>query len=401
MIDSETRLTVLREFLTCGEKIYLWKYDNDFQLLDFDCEESVFYDEIFRSSGCCEKIKTHFSQKARPIIISDSIGLVWLAACDKEKDIVRYFYVIGPIFTNDMSDQILSEYLRNYTLSIPLKKGLTSKLQMIPVVIFTTLQRYGLMLHYSVTGQMISDSDITQDHSLQTENADNFEQWRTGQIHGTWEIEQHLLQIVKDGNINLLNSKKIFATSGQPGILCPGNPIRQKKDEMIVLTALCTRAAISGGLLPEVAYTLSDFYIQRLENAKTVDEIMNCSFEVIRDFTTRVHEQKQNSNYGKSTQACINYIDFHIFSKIQLAKMASELGYASYYLTACFKRDTGISLNEYINRRKIEKAKDLLLSSNIEIKALSEKLCFSNSSYFCSIFHKFTGMTPNEYRNMK
>lgn len=97
----------------------------------------------------------------------------------------------------------------------------------------------------------------------------------------------------------------------------------------------------------------------------------------------------------------MEYIETHICEKISLDAMAKELGYSSYYLSSKFQKESGMSLNSYINRQKVEIAKQLLCSPALNAADVSEHLCFSSPSYFTAIFRKFTGVTPSAYQQNK
>lgn len=95
----------------------------------------------------------------------------------------------------------------------------------------------------------------------------------------------------------------------------------------------------------------------------------------------------------------MDYIQTHLYDKIQLETMAKELGYAAYYLSKRFKEETGISLNDYIKEQKIRKATQMLNRAGVSVAEVSERLAFSSPSYFCTVFKKLTGMMPSEYQN--
>ena len=180
--------------------------------------------------------------------------------------------------------------------------------------------------------------------------------------------------------------------------MCPGNPLRQAKDEGIVFTVLASRAAIFGGVSPEGAYNLADYYIQRLEACVNVAEAQSCSGEMCEAYVRRVHQCRQNSRYSPLTASCMEYVETHIKEKISLEEMARELGYTSYYLSGKFQKETGCSIGSHIKRQKVETAKQLLDSSSLTFADISEQLSFSSPSFFSSTFRKYTGMTPGEYR---
>ena len=201
-----------------------------------------------------------------------------------------------------------------------------------------------------------------------------------------------MLKMVIEGDLNILEKMEKIPMNGKPGSMSPGNPLRQTKDEIIILTALCTRAAIQGGVTPETAYTLSDYYIQMIENTTLIHELYSCAVEIIRDFVQRVHNVKQYAHYSPLTQRCIEYISHNIYEKIHINQMAIEIGYAKNYLTAKFKEDTGTNIRDYISQRKMEQAKLLLKSTELSVSDIGDKLGFTDSSYFSAVFKKWCGI---------
>ena len=68
------------------------------------------------------------------------------------------------------------------------------------------------------------------------------------------------------------------------------------------------------------------------------------------------------------------------------------------YLSRTFKKSTGLSLTEYLTEQRIEKSKQLLSTSNIQISSIADEVGYNNMNYFSKIFKKLTGNTPVEYR---
>lgn len=80
----------------------------------------------------------------------------------------------------------------------------------------------------------------------------------------------------------------------------------------------------------------------------------------------------------------------------------NEIGSAFYlvpeYLAKMYKKKTGISLKDYIHEYRIEQAKQLLKNENMRVSDIAAETGFDNYSYFSTLFKKYTGMTPNDYR---
>ena len=176
------------------------------------------------------------------------------------------------------------------------------------------------------------------------------------------------------------------------------DPLRQIKTSIVVFTTLVSRAAIEGGLSPEIAYPLGDSYIQSAENCRDSGELNALAHAMYHDFIYRVHHLRANPDYSLAVQKCCDYIELSLDRKIRVSDLAALVGYTEYYLTDKFKNETGQSINSYIRFAKVERAKVLLISTETPIKAVAEALAFNTVNYFIKSFRDTTGYTPAQYR---
>jgi AraC-like DNA-binding protein len=79
---------------------------------------------------------------------------------------------------------------------------------------------------------------------------------------------------------------------------------------------------------------------------------------------------------------------------------AKDLSYGHSQLYALFKREFGMSPNDYRHRLRIKTCCDLLANTNSSITQIAIDLGYSSSQYFCQVFKKYVGATPTEYRRM-
>ncbi len=176
------------------------------------------------------------------------------------------------------------------------------------------------------------------------------------------------------------------------------NPSDQAKISVIVFASLATRAAIEGGITPDRAYSIGDYYIQQAMDAKTITDLHAVSREMYNEFIRTVHENKKNSNLTPAIASCADYISMHTEDDLSLEYLAKRSGYTEYYLSRKFKTEIGTSINEYINQQKIEHAKVLLVTTNADLQSISDRLHFGTRSYFTLTFKKLAGISPSEYR---
>lgn len=96
-----------------------------------------------------------------------------------------------------------------------------------------------------------------------------------------------------------------------------------------------------------------------------------------------------------------NYISANLGFDISIKDIAEIFHYNPNYLGRLFKKETGLSFNQYITLCRINKAKELLINTKQSCIEISNKIGFNNVTYFNSIFKKHTGMTPKEYKKEK
>ena len=84
--------------------------------------------------------------------------------------------------------------------------------------------------------------------------------------------------------------------------------------------------------------------------------------------------------------------------KPDIKTLAEQFGYSEYYFSRKFHEETAMTLNQYLMKQKIEKAKLMLKNTSLSIQDITDKLNFCSPSYFGKQFRQETGMTPLEYR---
>jgi AraC-like DNA-binding protein len=257
------------------------------------------------------------------------------------------------------------------------------------------LFEYGLMLHYCVTGRKITINDLRYA---------GFDTPKPGggkalpDNHASWAMERKLLQLVEEGNPDYKKLAGKLAAIGNLSNLGNNDSIRHYKNLTIIFTALCTRAAIRGGVPPEIAYTLSDNYIRSIEGCKNLAEIAEINSTMQEDFVRRARQAKTNGGVSPQVQKVRHYVQTHLTEKISIPILAAYVGYSETYISKKFKKETGRTIVDYINASKIEHATELLISDERPIGEIAEELGFHSQSYFCERFREYAGVAPSEYR---
>ena len=91
-------------------------------------------------------------------------------------------------------------------------------------------------------------------------------------------------------------------------------------------------------------------------------------------------------------------IEYRGYGQEIVEELAEYVDLNPSYLSRLFKKEVGTSISEYIRRQKLETAKNMLVYSEYRPAEIATTLAFPSQSYFTEIFHKYTGLTPKEYR---
>lgn len=379
-----------------------WMFDRELTLRYTNSLCPNLYRTMLLERGQGEAILEHAAKSDVPMIVSDSIGLMWGVVEEKSgmPEDVGNFYVLGPILNKEVPTQMLDGLLIPFDLSLPDKWALINNLSVLPCVSTVIFFQQVIMLHYYVNGQKVRISAFDY-YTPRQESRITATRLNEEVPHATPLTEKKLLDMVRTGNLEY-HTALAEAGAASPGIRAKSSdPIRQAKYSVVAFITLCTRAAIEGGLSSEMAYTLSDTYTQSVDNAQTISKVAAVSHTMYDDFIRRVNQVRRESGISRPVRICCDYIDTHPENELTLAMLAKRVGYTENYLARKFKAEIGIPINAYVRKARIHRAKMLLSSTAMSIQEIADGLHFCSRSYFAEAFQKETGMTPTEYREEK
>ena len=267
----------------------------------------------------------------------------------------------------------------------------------------TFLEAMKLLL-YEETGEKVCLSELYTKQQPEPEQQKFFEKKRWmekgGHLHNPYQHEQKKLGSIRAGNLKLLEECQNEVWPGEIGQLAD-NPLRQEKNMSIVVISIACRAAIDGGVAPQKAFSMSDVFISNIERMTQVLPIQAAVVEYEREFARAVEQVKHDSEHNHYVERAKEYVAEHIDEQIRVVQIGEALGINENYLAGLFHKYEGITLQHYIRKEKIHRAKELLLYSSYSCSEIAAILCFSTQSHFSSIFKREVGMTPAKYRESK
>ena len=190
----------------------------------------------------------------------------------------------------------------------------------------------------------------------------------------------------------------VFADLSGTGTLS-NDPVTNMKYHFIVTAALTCRFCMEGGMAMEESFHLSDHYIQQMDRCTKIEEVILAHDRMVMDYTVRMHSLRINAASSKQVAEAIDYIYVHIRERLTVDDIAKAVNISPTYLSRIFKQEIGVSISEYIRRRKIDMAKNLLRFTDYSLVDIANMLSYSSQSHFIQQFRSSTGMTPKVYRD--
>ena len=396
-MTHEERMSSFLDLLLQTHQLYAWTYDANMQLLHTTYPEDDYqgYDTLFQIQvvPMIKAAKANYT----PHIIYSFFNLAWLIDFEVHDGKLQKVYVLGPTFTGENSYNELVKEMDRRHLSIKTRTAVAKTIKALPIIASNILYTFVSELHY-----LLYDSTRDVPELIHIQNNGTAEvplpSLVSNQHHGIWAAEQRFLQLFKDGNPDF---QKALSESSHLSSGVQHNSkdsLRAAKNNNFVLLTLISRASIEGGVSPDIAYDLCDFFAQRIEDATSQVENGNVTTELLQIYFKKVCESKENAGVSSIIKNCCDYIGIHINEKLSINELAERAGYSEYYFSRKFKQEMGCTLTEYIMREKIERAKVLLSTTRMSIMEISIELSFNSRSYFSDTFQKNTGISPGEYR---
>lgn len=401
------RLSYCHALLKSLTPINFWLCDSEMNLLSYDEDTCYMIYDLLHASRNVNQIIEAVASSKRPYVFHQSIGLHWIilpAFCDTKRD--DLYVILGPFQSPTTDTQLVEEEIAR---RIPDCKNVKDNtiLSIITFVPPSEVQHLLQSTWYVLNNGPCNPDEIchlSEDAINSTQAAEQLqeslaEDEKTLNLTGLSSTQTLLLKQLRDGNKsygNLLETALLEATAR----FSNGASMTSAQYAAINFIVLCSRASTEGGLPPTISYSISDFYSNKIWKSASGWDLLEWARRAYEEFHHRLAEYHNNDKISRTIQTCIDYIRMNIYNNPSIQDLAHLTGYTDYYLTRKFKKETGISVNSFINTEKVARAKVLLATTHTSISEISNMLGFCSRSYFSTIFTKETGHSPLEYRNL-
>ena len=217
--------------------------------------------------------------------------------------------------------------------------------------------------------------------------------------HNSYEQERREQESIRKGDLKGLLKSIEELEMERVGMLSR-DTLRNYKDLSIVAITLSSRSAIEGGVSPETAFSMSDSFIQQIENLRSKEKVLEFTRKAQTEFCLAVRDGARSATDNPLILRCRDLISRRVNAKLSVKELADALNVNPSYLSQVFSREEKMPISDYIAREKVRTAAGELIFTEKSFAEIAALFSFSSQSHFGKVFKKWTSMTPKQYRTL-
>lgn len=219
----------------------------------------------------------------------------------------------------------------------------------------------------------------------------------TSVINRRYYMEGQLIEAISRGETKealkfLHESKKLAA-----GLRFVSENMKGYVAGAAIVRTIVRMGAVKAGLAPVVIDSISQEYAQQMQNIVS-DEKLNQLLEKLVAHFCRVIREERKNNYSIYVKKAIDYMSLNMSRQITIDELAEAAGLTRSYFVKMFGEETGMTVKQYLARKRCETAAGLLADSGLSIQQIAAYVGYTDNNYFSKVFKANMGISPQDYR---
>ena len=363
-------------------------------------EES--YEEAYRNSGLWAKENTIY--KLRDEFMCSYVFMLLPGVPETQS------LLIGPYVTAELSREHMMETAERFRVPAWRFPRLMEYYEGIPVVqnempLFSMITAFGEVLWgdskafeiVDLNAEMISFSKVLPEENEARVAEDTMMHMKV--MEARYRFENELMDMVAQGQTHRAEVM-LAGFSGSNFEQRLSDSLRNLKNYMIICNTLLRKAAERGGVHPIHLDSVSSDFARKIESVPDTKSGQELMAGMVQAYSrlVRKHSIKQYSPIVQKAVACI---ESGFSNDLGLSSLAAVLNINSSYLSALFRKETGKTVTEYINEKRMKEGAHLLKTTRLQVQTIAQHCGISDMNYFSKIFKKQYGITPKQFREQE
>lgn len=314
--------------------------------------------------------------------------------------------VMGPFVENPINDNLFYAIINNLRLNLDYTTKLKSYYQGVPSIDTSSLFEILSIINQYVTQKELHPHINTIDlsvlpkedsiYDLLVEDINRNTLYK--KLEDRYKVEDKLLSYIEKGDIILAQKEFEKFPVNYLEIVRVNDSVRNTKNLLLSTNTLFRKAAYHGGVHPIYLDELSGKWATKIEQEIYFESLNNMFLQMIQSYCLLTKEHSL-SGYSHVVKNALTFINLNISSNLSVKKVAKEVALSPDYLTRLFKKEVGVNIITYINKKRVYTSLKLLKNTNLSIEDIGDLIGLNNTSYFYTLFKKEIGVSPKKYRS--
>lgn len=208
------------------------------------------------------------------------------------------------------------------------------------------------------------------------------------------QLSVRVLACDEEGAINIL--RELMGDTLQQKAI---NPLTMKTRLIEIITTLM-RVSVEAGADQENLAVLSGKCVEGILKSDTMTALQSLMQQAIKGIIQEVYQGRKRMNLEVFEKA-LNYIRDNFNRPITLEEVSDHVHISPYYFSHGFKNFTGMNFIDYVTKLRIDEAKKLLLTTDMNIGDIGKQVGYYDPNYFGRVFKNLVGMPPSKFKVSK
>lgn len=308
--------------------------------------------------------------------------------------------IVGPFLSSVPGEDFISDIISKNSIPVSERRKIQELYQSLSVINNSTSTSIGeLLVNLSsnplIDSKIVTVNNVTPSNNNKTTLKTVIEENKIV-IENRYRQQEKLINAIMQGDRKKIDELRISVSDYYLENRIPESPLRSSKNLMLVLNTICRFAAQQGGVHPVYIHEISEKFAILIERAPNFPYLNNLIGVMLYEYCDLVKEFT-TSKYSHLIKEAIDFIHLNMGSPFSLQEIATSINTNPSHLSRKFKKETGISITEFINIKRVETAKLYLRNENITITDIAFMVGFNDINYFSRVFKKITSLTPSQY----
>lgn len=311
------------------------------------------------------------------------------------------FLSVGPFRDREMSEIDLSKIMQTHRLpadSLPIIRDFYYNL---PIIDIPNLTK---MLQHLLIAFLPEESEISPQYINYSEHQRSFTPSDADVKDFSYEFAEEtasrinlFLETMLSGN-NMRTMAALSSLLDHRGFN-QSMPLHQIKQTLFSLNDFCCCRLLTTQIHPGFIMERHSSYKAQIKNIKNQKKLLQLPFEIARKYCLLIRNYSF-SEYSFLIRNVMNYITLHLSDSLSLSVIADFFQKNPSYLSGQFRKETGESLTDYIQKERMQTAIRYFNTTNMSVAEVAGCVGIHDFSYFSRIFKKYIGQSPSQYRKL-